>query len=117
MVSLRSPVLPLPARCSGVRSGVALRAALPPVLPRATVVPAARFPLGTTLRPVSFRTTLLPAASAAVLRAAALPGALPAAPGGRPTGTRTLSVRTALLGAAAAPAGSPSAGTAGASSR
>jgi hypothetical protein len=121
-VSLRPPVLPLPARCSGVRAGVALGAAVPPVLPRATVAPAARFPLGTPLRPVSLGTTLLPAASAAVLRpttgwAASLPGALRAAPGGRPRGSRTSSLRTALPGAAAPSSGSLSAGTAGASSR
>jgi hypothetical protein len=121
-VSLRSPVLPLPARCTGVRAGVALRAAVPPVLSRASVAPAARFPLGTTLRPVSLGTTLLPATSAAVLRpttgrAASLPGALPAAPGGRPTRTRTSPLRTALPGAAAASSGSLSAGTAGVSSR
>jgi hypothetical protein len=121
-VSLRPPVLPLPARCSGARAGVTLRAAVPPVLPRATVAPAACFPLGTALRPVSLGTTLLPAASAAVLRpttgrAASLPGALRAAPGRRPTGTSTPSLRTALPGAAAASSGSLSAGTAGASSR
>jgi hypothetical protein len=97
---------------------------VPPVLAlaRGALATTGTVTLGTTLRPLAVRTTLLPTPAASVLGPAAggtpsLPGTLPATTRGASARTGPPALRTALPGAAAASSGSLSAGTAGTTSR
>jgi hypothetical protein len=102
-VGLRTPLLPLATRTAS-SAAVPLRT---PLLPVAATAPAAGVALGSSLPPLAVGTTLLPAPTPGVGRAATLSTPLPrpltAAARGAPAGTGTLPLRTALPGAATAP--------------